>query len=492
MTPRLILTILLLVGVHVPFPRGHSGVWPMWGHDETHNMVSREKSPPTEWDRTSGRNIRWVADLGNRCCASPIVADGFVWIGTNNENPRDPKRAEDGAVLMCFREADGKFLWQYVCPRINGNADCNQDRPTTGLGGSPLVEGDRLWFITNRGEVVCLDLSPLIRHRREPEVLWTVDMSKEWGVYRRGGRCPGNLFSSSIVGHKSWLYVSTGNGVDGSDKPPAPNAPCLVCLRKDNGELLWKDNSPGQDILEGHWASPLAMEIAGRSQVIMPQGDGWVRSFDAATGKLFWKCDLNPKDAGTSRNHAIATPVYHQGRVYIGSGLDPTGANSVGPGWLLCLDPTRSGDISSELPDRKTNPNSGVIWGFGGPLPSRETKDLDRDYLFGHTISTCVIHDGLVYVPEVEGVLHCLDARTGKEYWQHHLKAAVYASPIWADGAIYIGNEDGDVWIFAHGKTKSDPKRMVMESNIYSSLVFANHTLYVPTQDKLYAIQRPR
>src|SRR5262249_26338412 len=149
-------------------------------------------------------------------------------------------------------------------------------------------------------------------------------------------------------------YVITGNGVDeGHVNVPAPHAPSLVCFDKDTGKVVWQDNSPGKNILEGERSSPLVIEVKGRGQVIAPQGDGWLRSFDALTGKLIWKFDTNPKSAkweiggrGT-RNQTVAAPVFHECRIYIGNGLSPHVRG--GAGWLYCLDPTKEGDISLEL-----------------------------------------------------------------------------------------------------------------------------------------------
>ena len=104
------------------------------------------------------------------------------------------------------------------------------------------------------------------------------------------------------------------------------------------------------------------------------------------------------------------------------------------------------------------------------------------------TIGSVVVHDGLLYVASLTGYLHCLDARTGREYWWHDMRSAVYGSPLWADGKVYIGTEDGDVWIFRHGKAKQEPRRIDAEEPIRSSLVFANGVLYVMTENKLYAI----
>ena len=65
--------------------------------------------------------------------------------------------------------------------------------------------------------------------------------------------------------------------------------------KKDNGQVVWQDNSPGKNILDGQWSSPLVIETSGRAQVVVPQGDGWLRSFEALTGKLLWKFDINAK-----------------------------------------------------------------------------------------------------------------------------------------------------------------------------------------------------
>ena len=70
----------------------------------------------------------------------------------------------------------------------------------------------------------------------------------------------------------------------------------------------------------------------------------------------------------------------------------------------------------------------------------------------GGTIATAAIADGLVYISDFSGFLHCLDAKTGQEYWKHDLLSAVWASPMVIDGRIYIGNEDGDVYRHAGGQ----------------------------------------
>ena len=84
----------------------------MWGGTAVRNMVSFMKGIPTTWDVQSGKNVKWVASLGSQTYGNPVVANGVVLVGTNNELARDPKQGGDRGVLMAFRESDGEFLWQ--------------------------------------------------------------------------------------------------------------------------------------------------------------------------------------------------------------------------------------------------------------------------------------------------------------------------------------------------------------------------------------------
>ena len=90
----------------------------MWGGTAFRNMVSGEKDPPTDWDVATGKNIKWSQVLGSKSYAGPTVADGKVYVGTNNAAKRDPKYVTadgneiDGGILMCFDAKDGRFLWQ--------------------------------------------------------------------------------------------------------------------------------------------------------------------------------------------------------------------------------------------------------------------------------------------------------------------------------------------------------------------------------------------
>jgi outer membrane protein assembly factor BamB len=240
--------------------------------------------------------------------------------------------------------------------------------------------------------------------------------------------------------------------------------------------------------------------VQGQPQVIFPGGNGWIYSFDP-DGKLLWRFDCNPKDAfyelgskGT-RNDFIATPVIHDNKVYIGVGEDPEHLVAVGHLW--CIDMTKRGDVSPELvtdgsvfpPKTKANPNSAMVWHYGGPTTPEDRKKLKRNYYFGRTMSTCAVHDGLVYAADLNGYLNCLDAATGKLYWSHYTKAETWCSPCWADGKVYIGNDDGAVLVFGHGKEKKLLAENSMPGPVrMAPIVAANYVLYVIAGNRLYAI----
>jgi hypothetical protein len=259
-----------------------AGDWPMRGRDQTRNAVVPDQQGPDDWHvglgDTPARNIRWAAKLGSISCGDPVVSDGLVWVGTNNRSPRDPEQTGDASVLMCFRERDGEFLYQYVSPRLPEGR--RYDWPDASLASSPLIEGDRLWFCNNRCEVICLDIAPLLAESGTPRVVWKVDMRSEFGVVPRGVMIGSHASHCSIASYGELIYVNTTNAA-GYDGIPAPEAPSLICFEKRTGRVRWQDNSPGEKILDVQHGSPLVIEIDGKGQVVMGQGDGWGRGFDA-------------------------------------------------------------------------------------------------------------------------------------------------------------------------------------------------------------------
>jgi outer membrane protein assembly factor BamB len=476
-------------------PSAEADDWPMGGRSASRNPVSLEKNAPTDWqfadEDKKARNIRWTTRVGSRAIGGPVIANGLVWVGTNNVDPLDPKIEGDYAVLTCFRETDGKFLYQYLSPRMK-NVDPSKDWSCQSLSGSPFIEKDRLYFYTNRGEVVCLDIDQLYKKTGEPKVVWKLEMIKDFKVYPSKVMIPGADHCGSPASWKDYLYVPTGNGT-GPEwlKTVSPEAPSLLCLRKDTGKVVWKDGSPGKNALYGHHSSPLVVEIKSVAQVIIPQSDGWVRSFEAETGKLLWKFDSNRKgtewdfrgnDDDKAKTYVVSIPVFVDGRVYFSRGLEPE--MCWGKGSVYCIDPTRRGDISAELDDGKgkgkPNPNSGVIWEFTGEGKDEKT----RMHL---SLGSIAVHDGLAIAADHEGWVHCLDAKTGKRHWVHDVKVRVFGSPLIVDGKFYVCTQER-AWIFELHTTKKVIASHEQNRGIDTSPVYANGSLYVLTNGLLHSI----
>jgi outer membrane protein assembly factor BamB len=489
--------------------------WPCFGGGPTRNMVNlAETNIPETWEVRPGKprkNVRWVAQLGSRAYGGPVISGGKVFVGTNNEHPRNtrdfhPTRVHpvtkkpvplDKGVLMCLRESDGEFLWQHVSDKLD--TDRVNDWPREGVASTPWVDGDRLYYVNNRCELVCLDVNGLADGNQgvtdeqytdptDADVIWKLDMMRMLGVFPHG------VAACSPLKLGPMLYIVTGNGVSADQgNVPAPRAPSFLAVHAPTGYPVWWDSSPGKEILRGQWSNAVLLVSGMTPQVVFPGGDGWLRAFDPGTGKLLWKCDGNPKVAKGrygrgAKNDFLATPVAYNGRLYVGTGQDPDHAD--GPADFWCLEPDRrSGDISLELNAAgllsapfAMNPTTGVAWRAG--------RANGNGGGFSRTISTCAIHDWLVYVADLSGCVRCFDARSGRLYWEHDLKSAVWGAPYWVDGKVYVATDDGDVWIFRHGREKRLVGKVEMEVPIRSTPVAAHGVLYIMTETHLYALEQ--
>ena len=524
-----------------------TGDWPMWGGTPSRNNVPEASNIPEEWDvgeidddgnwvPGSGKNIKWVAALGSQSYGNPVVADGRVYVGTNNGSgyiERYPANVDLGC-LLCFSEKDGSFLWQHSSEKLKTGRV--HDWPLQGICCAPYVEGKKLWFVSSRGEVVCCDTEGFYDDENDgPYKEETVvdDMKKEadviWKVNMMGAPLnvsQHNMCSCSVTAVGNVLFVNTSNGLDESHiNLPRPDAPSFIALDKTTGKLLWTDASPGTNILHGQWSSPAVGMLGGVPQAIFAGGDGWVYSFRADEGKagdpeLLWKFDANPKSSewilggrGT-RNNIIATPVLYDDLVYVAVGQDPE--HGEGEGHLWCIDPKKRGDVSPQIavkvvdgkqvpiPHRRLqavneeegettidNENSAVVWHYS-KFDQNADGEFDFEEEMHRSCGTVAIKDDMLYISDFSGLFHCLDASNGKVHWTYDMFAAAWGSPLIVDGKVFIGDEDGEVSIFKLGDKESNEPTGVMDmgNSVYSTPVVANGVLYIANKTHLFAIAK--
>ena len=449
----------------------------MWGGTPQRNMVSDEKGIPAEWEVKSGENILWKAPLGSQTYGNPVIVGGKLWVGTNNNGNFRPGIKGDKGVILCFDEKTGKLLYQITHDKLpTGRVN---DWPEQGICSAPHVVGDRLYYVSNRCELVCADVEGFLdgendgpftdetyKDKPDGDIVWKLDMIEELGAF------PHNLATSSPLVAGDLVFVITSNGVDeGHLDLPVPDAPSFIAVHKDSGEVVWENDLPGRNILHGQWSSPAYGKIGGEEQAVFPGGDGWLYSFEPKTGKLLWKFDLNPKDAkwelggrGT-RNNIIATPVIYDEAVFLCVGQDPE--HGEGVGHLYRIDATKRGDITA----------SGRVWHFG-------------DKQFNRSMSTCAIHDGLVYISDLSGYLYCLDAKTGAQHAKYDTFSAIWGSPYYVDGKVFLGTEEGEVHIFAAGKELKHLGKVDMISSVYTTPAVANGVMYITSRNTLFAIKQ--
>jgi len=434
--------------------------------------VDQTGNPPVDWDTTNGRNIVWSAELGNETYGRPVVAGDAVYVGTDNSRHMNPNYQEDCGVLMSFRATDGKFLWQDVAPRVERGLREFLLPSTT---SAPYVEGDRLYYVTAECQFRCLDTKgfrdgenngpyreELFKDQTAADIIWELDMCR-LGVF------PHEATNSEVLAVGDLLMVSTSNGQnEGHTRVPSPRAPSLIAVDKRTGEVVWRAIGAGEQVLHGQWSSPAAANVNGRTQVLFGGGDGWLRAYDAASGHEVWRFDGNPKDARWlprprvfSRSSIIASPVFADGRAFVAMGMDPLHGN--GPSLIHAISPNGQGDVTE----------SRLLW------TSREV---------GRVVGTPIVKDGLLYVGDLGGTVHCLDAATGVEVWKHETNDAIWGCFLLAGDRLYVGNVAGYMTVLRAGRRKELLAEIEMDAPLYSRPALVGDALYLATANRLYLI----
>jgi outer membrane protein assembly factor BamB len=472
------------------------------GEPFTRNQVSSETKLPDLVDAATGQGIKWTAKLGSSSYSTAVVAQGRVFIGTNNDAPRDSRHQGDRGVLNCLEESTGKFLWHLVVPKIGG--DQYLDWPKVGIASPATVEGDRVYLLTNRAEIVCLDVHGMANGNDGPfmdeaqhqtpagkdlipvgpndaDILWVTDLRIVADIW------PHDTAYGSPLLHGEFLYMNSNNGVDNTHRViRKPDAPSLVVLDKTTGRLVAKDNEHiGPLIFHQTYSSPALGTVKGRTLVCFGGGDGVLYAFDALAEmppagtvvnlKRAWKFDPDPSapkadvhqftgNHKVSPSNIMAPPVFVDDRIFLAGGGDLWwGKNEA---WLKCLSADQPGDATA----------TAALWSY--PLKQ--------------TCSTPAVAGPLTFTADTgTKTAHCIETATGKELWQHPVGGEVWSSPLVADGKVYLGTRRGKLFIFAASREKKLLCETTLDASISAAPSAANGVVYITTDETLYALAKP-
>jgi len=366
--------------------------------------------------------------------------------------------------------------------------------------------------VSNRNDVLCLDVNGMADGNDGPftdegtytvapgqppaeplpgdgDIIWRFDMLNALPVF------PHDAASCSPLVYGNYVYVCTANGTN-DGKMEMPDSPSFIALDKRTGRLVAVENEKiSSRVFHGQWSSPSLGEVGGKPSVFFGAGDGVCYAFEALSAppengflKRIWQFDCNTpehkyrdgklieyaeSDQRENRgnrndwnylgpNEIIGTPVFYKNRVYVAVGQDPLHGPKT-KGGLFCIDAGRTGDITAD----------GAIWSY---------TDI------GRSLSTASIADGLLYIADNAGRVHCLDAETGKLFWMHDTGADIWNSTMVVDKKIFVGTRR-NFCVLAAGKEERLLHEIRLGTQVRSTPTVANGVLFIASQRYLWAVQ---
>ncbi len=468
-------------------------------------------------------NVRWVAKLGSHICGNPTVAGGRVFIGTDDFSLQHDSRFKrtSGGMVWCLDEKTGRTLWRLPVParpksRLPKDAHYGEQR--LGICSSPAVVGNRVYVMTGACEILCLDVNgqadgndgtfqdeahymagdgnaPVKLEKTDGDIVWKFDLIDQLGI------CPHDVAACSVLVDGNILYTVSANGVNHDHTfCLRPDAPSFIALDATTGKLLATDTEGlGHRMWHCLWSPPTVGVVNGKKLVFFGGADGVCYAFEALTEspsqpvhfKKVWSFDCDPpnyrdplgngkpfnyyigdkrKNYTTNSNDGkflgpseiIASPVFHDGRVYCTIGQDPS--HGRGRGILQCIDATKTGDIT----------HTGCVWSYDA---------LER------SVSSVAISDGLLYATDLAGHVHCLDAKTGKVCWVYESNAETWSTPLVADGKVFI-NTSKKLIVLTAGREMKVLSEVSLGSTPYATPVAANGALFIGSQSYLWCVQK--
>jgi outer membrane protein assembly factor BamB len=411
--------------------------WPYWRGPEQTGMT-REKAVVTNWS-LDGDNLLWRAPVRGR--STPIVMNGRVFVIT----PVGDGECLQERVIALDAET-GKQLWEH---RFNVfHTDIVENRVGwTSVVGDP--ETGNIYAHGTGGELFCFD--------RDGKVLWKRSLGEEFGRYSGyGGRLHTPVIDEDRV-VISYTYI-LAEWLTGKNK----SGHRYVAFDKRTGNVAWISD-PGGKPSDTTYSAPVVAVIDGKRMLIGGNSDGSVYGMIARTGRRIWSYQLSK----TGLNSSVVV----DGNYVYASHSEENLAGTV-MGAVVCIDGAKSGDLTT---------GKGQVW---------KVEGIEAGY------SSPAVANGRLYVITNAANLHCLDAKTGKQHWEHKVGRVMKGSPVvTADGVIYISEVNSRFLVLRDAGDKCElldeqeftrPDGTVVELN--GSPAVANGRVYFQTTDEMFCL----
>ena len=402
--------------------------WPQW-RGPNHNGSSQAVDLPTAWSLE--KNIVWSKKLPSWSGGTPVIWGNRIFLTSPNSG--EETQGGEKLLLGCLSTVDGSVLWQRTLDE--GNAYWRKHNNTS---PSPVTNGEQVIAVAGTGMIRAYDM--------QGEELWHYSLQKEHGAF---GLMWG--YASSPLLYDGALFVEVLHGMN-TDEPSY-----LIAFDAETGKVLWHRERPTDAVRESPdaYTTPTLLEYEGQIQIVVSGGD-YRPGHDPVTGQELWRGGgLNPGKESNYR--VVGSPIAIDGMIYATSRRNP----------VLAFRAGGLGDIRE----------SHLAWkweGAGAPdVPSATT-------------------DGrLFYMVDDRGRATCLDAKTGQVIWgpERLVQGTVSASPVLADGKLYVVNEDGVTIVLRQGLEFEVLATNALDgAYTLSSPAIAGGRIYLRTESHLYCI----
>jgi outer membrane protein assembly factor BamB len=417
-----------------------AGDWPQW-RGPYFNGSTDEKNLPTDWSKTD--NIAWSIDLPGCSAATPIISGDRVFLsGVDSDR--------DMLLAMCFDRTNGKLLWQHDIAK-----GTSKDKRSTFAAASAVTNGKIVVFFYANGDLVCFDM----KGRRQ----WARNIHDDYGPFAFLW-----TFASSPTLFNGKLYIQVLQRdvpVQGRGLKDKMNESYILALEPETGKTLWQQIRPSKAQRESREAftTPLPFSVNGNQQLLVIGGDV-LTGHDLETGKELWRWGTwNPRRITHWRH--VPSPI-------------------AGDGIILVCAPKRSPIYAIRPDGQGVLDESAIVW-----ISQDREKERSSD------VPTPAYYDGDFFILNDLGrQLSRVEPRTGKIKWTIETpgRAKYEASPLAADGKIYIINHDGDVVVVNAANGEIINSISVDEPTgrevVRASISAAYGQLFIRTTRKLYCV----